>query len=439
MSSILEENEKNHFIIRNETKSSFNNSSNNEENRNKESSLNDIKIIVKEEKKIKKNLFQKSIYDKNQKSNKRNSRARQGLKKGQWSIKEDELLEQWIKENGPRKWNQCGRFIQGRSGKQCREHWNNCLNPELIKGEWTSEEDFLIMYFYEECNGSWKKIIPLFNGRTENSIKNRFYSQLRKIATKDLSIEERKECAKIKLEQLKKFLNEAICDAKKELLSHMKMNEEELKEYVNKMKVKIQKKNLEENENSEVLSTNLGELENIKNNNALENNVNEINFLGKKRTESEELNNMLSSLENENENKNKNEQDYEQKLSNIINNDEESDSNMFTENFGLKTDFNNNFDNGNNNFNINENIYNNNDNNDKLQILNDFNCSNSLIDAFDYNKHQSENKEERFAFFSFDSIQNNLSDIPFKSQFIINSINDNNTIFNNNNIELLEE
>jgi len=433
MSSILEENEKNHFIIRNETKSSFNNSSNNEENRNKESSLNDIKIIVKEEKKIKKNLFQKSIYDKNQKSNKRNSRARQGLKKGQWSIKEDELLEQWIKENGPRKWNQCGRFIQGRSGKQCREHWNNCLNPELIKGEWTSEEDFLIMYFYEECNGSWKKIIPLFNGRTENSIKNRFYSQLRKIATKDLSIEERKECAKIKLEQLKKFLNEAICDAKKELLSHMKMNEEELKEYVNKMKVKIQKKNLEENENSEVLSTNLGELENIKNNNALENNVNEINFLGKKRTESEELNNMLSSLEDEN--KNKNEQDYEQKLSNIINNDEESDSNMFTENFGLKTDFNNNFDNGNNNFNYNENIYN---NNDKLQILNDFNCSNNLIDAFDYNKHQSENKEERFAFFSFDSIQNNLSDIPFKSQFIINSINDNNTIFNND-IELFEE
>ena len=434
MSSILEENEKNHFIIRNETKSSFNNSSNNEENRNKESSLNDIKIIVKEEKKIKKNLFQKSIYDKNQKSNKRNNRARQGLKKGQWSIKEDELLEQWIKENGPRKWNQCGRFIQGRSGKQCREHWNNCLNPELIKGEWTSEEDFLIMYFYEECNGSWKKIIPLFNGRTENSIKNRFYSQLRKIATKDLSIEERKECAKIKLEQLKKFLNEAICDAKKELLSHMKMNEEELKEYVNKMKMKIQKKNLEENENSEVLSTNLGELENIKNNNALENNVNEINFLGKKRTESEELNNMLSSLEDEN--KNKNEQDYEQKLSNIINNDEESDSNMFTENFGLKTDFNNNFDNGNNNFNYNENIYN---NNDKLQILNDFNCSNNLIDAFDYNKHQSENKEERFAFFSFDSIQNNLSDIPFKSQFIINSINDNNTIFNNNDIELLEE
>ena len=60
-----------------------------------------------------------------------------------------------------------------------------CLNPELVKGEWTSEEDFLIMYFYEQCNGSWKKIIPLFNGRTENSIKNRFFSQLRKIATKD--------------------------------------------------------------------------------------------------------------------------------------------------------------------------------------------------------------------------------------------------------------
>ena len=56
----------------------------------------------------------------------------------------------------------CGNFVKGRSGKQCREHWNNCLNPDLIKGDWTEEEDFLIMFFYEKCKGSWKKIVPLF-------------------------------------------------------------------------------------------------------------------------------------------------------------------------------------------------------------------------------------------------------------------------------------
>ena len=124
------------------------------------------------------------------------------IKKGQWSAQEDKLLEQWVKINGPKNWEACGRFIQGRKGKQCREHWNNCLNPELIKGDWTSEEDFLIMFFYEKCNGSWKKIIPLFNGRIENSIKNRFYSQLRKYATKNMTSKERKRaCARIKLHE----------------------------------------------------------------------------------------------------------------------------------------------------------------------------------------------------------------------------------------------
>ena len=73
------------------------------------------------------------------------------LKKGQWSSQEDKLLNQWVKLNGPKNWEACGRFIHGRKGKQCREHWNNCLNPELKKGFWSPEEDFLIMFFYEKC------------------------------------------------------------------------------------------------------------------------------------------------------------------------------------------------------------------------------------------------------------------------------------------------
>ena len=424
--SFLETNKYNQTTIKKESKFSVN-------------KLNSIDIRNKEisEEKIKKrNTIQ---VGKNQKYNVR-SRTRQGFKKGQWTIQEDKLLEQWIKENGPRKWNQCGRFIQGRSGKQCREHWNNCLNPELIKGEWTSEEDFLIMYFYEQCNGSWKKIIPLFNGRTENSIKNRFFSQLRKIATKNMSIDKRKDCSKIKLEELKKYLNKANSEAKKELVNNMKMNEEEFKNYIDKMKMKIQKKCLEENENSDVLSTNLGDLENIKNN-LKENNENEINFIcKKKRAENRDLNNVLSSLENES--KNTEVKEYEQKLSdNKNNNNRINDTNIFTEQLDLKTGFNI-FDNGNNlNFNYVESVYNNNDklNNYSItqtnsQLLNIFNNNNNLSLDFDCYKPQFNNKED-FALFSFDSIPNNFVDYPFNSKLGIDSIND---IFNND-IDLFEE
>ena len=190
------------------------------------------------------------------------------VKKGQWSSQEDKLLEQWVKTNGPKNWEACGRFIQGRKGKQCREHWNNCLNPELKKGNWGPEEDFLIMFFYEKCKGSWKKIIPLFDGRIENSIKNRFYSQLRKHATKNMEAKDRKRMiAKIKLNELKKYLNEALTETRNVLLKKTQMTPEQFELFLQKNEQKIKESissndsDLESNEFNEAeanLSTNLG-------------------------------------------------------------------------------------------------------------------------------------------------------------------------------------
>lgn len=191
------------------------------------------------------------------------NKLKKGLIKGQWSLEEDNLLKEWIEKVGPKKWEQCGQYIHGRTGKQCREHWSNCLNPELIKGEWTYEEDFLIMEFYEKCNGSWKKMVHLFNGRTENSIKNRFFSQLRKIATKKMGLSERRSCAKIKLDELKQYLKEGLLIAKRDFLELNPMSEEELNSYINQQELKIKQKLREENDYYESnLSTNLGDLEN---------------------------------------------------------------------------------------------------------------------------------------------------------------------------------
>ena len=254
-----------------------------------------------------------------------------GLKRGQWTAHEDKLLNEWIKKVGPKKWEQCGHFIHGRSGKQCREHWNNCLNPDLIKGEWTAEEDFLIMQFYEENNGSWKNIIYLFDGRTENSIKNRFFSQLRKIAGRNLSISERKGCSKIKLEELKIYLKEAISEAKTEFLSEKQMSEEELNNYLNEKKKLILKRNLseennyynyyetnkkntfapsenteknEENENTLLKKRNRSEKENIEQKNCSENENKENIFRIKYDDDIDELKNKCICLDENIENEN---------------------------------------------------------------------------------------------------------------------------------------
>lgn len=235
---------------------------------------------------------------------KRWNKLKKGLTKGQWSLEEDRLLEEWIRNIGPRKWEQCGQYIHGRSGKQCREHWSNCLNPELIKGEWTYEEDFLIMQFYEKCNGSWKKIIPLFDGRTENSIKNRFFSQLRKIATKNMPKSDKRICAKIKLGELKNYLEEGLSIAKRDFLEVNPMSEEELKEFLIQQELKIKQKTKEENETNESnLSTILGDLENSLST-CLKSDKKDESFLKKRKRSEEESSVDTTEKEREKEKKN---------------------------------------------------------------------------------------------------------------------------------------
>ena len=174
-------------------------------------------------------------------SNKKGEKSKNiHIKKGKWSLEEDKLLKQWVEQKGPKKWVVCGKFIQGRNGKQCKERWYNCLNPDLIKGKWTEEEDFLIMFFYEKCKRSWKKIVPLFNYRTENAIKNRFYSQLRKYATKNMNSKDRRRLwGKIKLNELKNHINEALSEAKSELLKKSKMTENQFNLFIQNNEQKI--------------------------------------------------------------------------------------------------------------------------------------------------------------------------------------------------------
>jgi hypothetical protein len=61
------------------------------------------------------------------------------LSRAPWTQREDEILEQIIKEKGAKKWkeiaielnNRVGNQKLFRQGKQCRERWINHLDPEI--------------------------------------------------------------------------------------------------------------------------------------------------------------------------------------------------------------------------------------------------------------------------------------------------------------------
>jgi hypothetical protein len=55
------------------------------------------------------------------------------LVKGAWTAEEDSQLLQLVQVHGPQDWNLIAEHIPGRIGKQCRERWHNSLNPELNK------------------------------------------------------------------------------------------------------------------------------------------------------------------------------------------------------------------------------------------------------------------------------------------------------------------
>ena len=164
---------------------------------------------------IKKTTF---IQKKRSKANLKNEKISSELnlaeenKTGPWDKSEDERLTNWVAKNGARNWAKCAKEVKTRNGKQCREHWKNKLNENIKKGNWTPEEDLLILKFYEKFQ-SWKKIIPIFENRTINSIKNRFFSILRKIAIKKEIYGNTDMVAKLGLDKLKQFLDEAVEEA----------------------------------------------------------------------------------------------------------------------------------------------------------------------------------------------------------------------------------
>ena len=77
--------------------------------------------------------------------------------KRRWSKEEDNQLINAVNLYGTKKWKEIASSVPGRTNVQCRYRWHNVLNPDLVKGHWTKEEDEMLTNAVEKFGSkNWK-------------------------------------------------------------------------------------------------------------------------------------------------------------------------------------------------------------------------------------------------------------------------------------------
>lgn len=91
--------------------------------------------------------------------------------RGGWTPEEDAKLRKAVSAFEGQNWKKIAESFPDRTEAQCLHRWQKVLDPELLKGPWTKEEDETIIDMVKEHGPrKWSDIAKSLRGRTDGII-----------------------------------------------------------------------------------------------------------------------------------------------------------------------------------------------------------------------------------------------------------------------------
>ncbi|OEJ83039.1 Pre-mRNA-splicing factor CEF1 [Hanseniaspora osmophila] len=109
------------------------------------------------------------------------------VKGGSWTQTEDQILKAAVSKYGLQKWNKIASLILKKTGPQCKQRWEEYLNPLLNFQSFTTTEDSKLMELAKYYPNQWRTIADIM-GRTAQLCIDRYNQLISKMASTDMDI-----------------------------------------------------------------------------------------------------------------------------------------------------------------------------------------------------------------------------------------------------------